>query len=463
MSVKALPEAWEARMGKRPLLAKIFVDPEGYKGTCYHASGWSREGRTKGYGRVSAPQYYEDNEHPKYLLLKPLAKDGVERLRDPSRLLPGEDPKARAPGAMPIKAKEADSLYRALRSVPDPRSRRNREFTLGAMLATTVLALCCNESTVSGIFRFCQDLSSQQRRSLGFRSKPAAPRVVPPPGEGCWRKVLGAVDPEGLATALNAWMQSQSAAGTLPSLLSIDGKVIGNNLATIVSLVDATDGSPVAQAAASGNGQEQKLTKQLVRELPQAALEGKTVCGDALYSNKNLVREIVQERGGEVLVQLKANQKTTLEEATRRLSWEAPPFLRTEPELSHGRIDIRSVRYLTVTPMKVNFPCIHSVAEIHRDSTVKKTKVRSLGQRIYLSSRPKEPSATILEKVRLRWNVENKNHHPRDATFLEDKCRCRTRNTAANLALLRGAVLMIWKKMLRSTSSGFYSKKSKKA
>ena len=60
--------------------------------------------------------------------------------------------------------------------------------------------------------------------------------------------------------------------------------------------------------------------------LPKAALEGKTVCGDALYSNKNLVRKIVQERGGEVLVQLKANQKTTLEEATRRLSREAPPF-----------------------------------------------------------------------------------------------------------------------------------------
>lgn len=50
------------------------------------------------------------------------------------------------------------------------------------------------------------------------------------------------------------------------------------------------------------------------------------------------------------------------------------PFLHTDPELSHGRIDIRSVRYLTVTPIQVNFPCIFSVAEIHRDSTVKKSK-----------------------------------------------------------------------------------------
>ena len=30
---------------------------------------------------------------------------------------------------------------------------------------------------------------------LGFRSNPKARKVVPPPGEGCWRKVLGDVDP----------------------------------------------------------------------------------------------------------------------------------------------------------------------------------------------------------------------------------------------------------------------------
>lgn len=330
LAVKALPDAWERRHGKRPLLAETFVDPEGYKGTCYHAAGWSNCGRTAGFSRVSGRDYYQDNEKPKNLWLKPLAADAVERLRNPSRLLPGEDPKARAPGAMPIKAKQAESLQRALRAVKDPRSRRGRDFPLGAMLATAVLAMCCGESTVSGIFRFCQDLTSSQRRSLGFRSKPQAPRVVPPPGEGCWRNVLGAVDPGELAKSLNSWMQAQQEKGELPELLSIDGKVIGNNLATIVSLVDARDGRPVAQAAASGNGQEHKLTKELIDALPDGALEGKTIKGDALYSNKNLVRDIVQERGGDVLVQLKANQKTTLEEVTRRLSHTAPPFC-TQP------------------------------------------------------------------------------------------------------------------------------------
>lgn len=331
MSVKALPQAWQARHGKCPLLAETFVDPEGYKGTCYNATGWVRLGRTKGYSRVAAPEYYQDNGHPKNLWVKLLATDALERLRDPSRLLAGEDPKARAPGVMPVKAKQAESLYKAMRTVKDPRARRGRQYPLAAMLATAVLALCCGESTVTGIFRFCQDLTAAQRRNLGFRSNPLARAVVPPPGESCWRQVLSAVDPDELAKALNAWMQAQLEKGELPDLLSIDGKVIGKNLATIVSLVDANDGSPVAQAAASGIGQEHNLTLKLIESLPEGFLEGKTTGGDALYANKNITREIVQEHGGEILFQLKANQATSLEQAVLQLSRLAPPFCTHRP------------------------------------------------------------------------------------------------------------------------------------
>ena len=49
------------------------------------------------------------------------------------------------------------------------------------------------------------------------------------------------------------------------------------------------------------------------------------------------------------------------------------PFLYTAPELSHGRIDIRGVRSIHVTPIQVNFPCIRSVTQIDRQSTEKKT------------------------------------------------------------------------------------------
>ena len=118
----------------------------------------------------------------------------------------------------------------------------------------------------------------------------------------------------------------------------------------------------------------------------------------------------------------------------------------TAPELSHGRIDVRGIRYIPVSPIQVGFPCVHSVAQIHRHCTNKKTSEQTRGERIYLSSRSSEPPAKILQRIRDRWSVENKNHHPRDATLNEDKCRCRKGNTAANLALIRGATLLIWKK-----------------
>lgn len=46
----------------------------------------------------------------------------------------------------------------------------------------------------------------------------------------------------------------------------------------------------------------------------------------------------------------------------------------------------------------------------------------------------------------MHWGIENKNHHPRDATWLEDKTRARTGHTAANLARLRGIVLIGWRR-----------------
>jgi hypothetical protein len=320
-----LPQAWEKLWGVKPLLAETFVDPEGHAGTCYRACGWLDLGRTAGFARVSK-DYYERHDRPKHLWVKELHGNARQLLRDPSQPLPGEKtgPKARVYAGMPVKAPVALSLSEALQQVKDPRGRQRREYPLGAVLATTVLALACGAKSVSDIFRFCQDLTSPQRRNLGFRPNRKAPRVVPPPGEDFWRKILRRVDPGEIAQALDRWRLSQKE--ELPGLLSIDGKVIGNNLATLVSLVDAADGSPLSQAAAPGNGQEQRLGNSLIEALPEEALEGKTVSGDALYCQKDLTRTIVQEKGGHVLLQLKGNQKHARDIVTDLMEKNAPPF-----------------------------------------------------------------------------------------------------------------------------------------
>jgi len=322
LSLSHLQKGWQDQFGHEVLLAETFVDPERYQGSCYRAAGWQQAGRSAGYSRFGS-DYYQSNSHPKDLWLKLLKPDALERLRDPSRVLEGE--KKRANGKMPVSTPVAESLWKALRQVPAPRDRRGRQFPLCAMLATAILAMSSGSRTVSDIFRFCQELTSAQRKSLGFYRNPQAPRVVPPPGENCWRKVLTAVDPEALASVLNEWLQ-----GThnhqLPSYLSIDGKVIGNNLATLVSLVDSRDGTPVAQFCASGNGQEQQLTTKLVESLPEGALDGKVFSGDALYASRDLVRTLVQDKGAQIMVQLKENQPISSRQVKKELDNRNPPF-----------------------------------------------------------------------------------------------------------------------------------------
>jgi hypothetical protein len=51
-----------------------------------------------------------------------------------------------------------------------------------------------------------------------------------------------------------------------------------------------------------------------------------------------------------------------------------------------------------------------------------------------------------LRAARGRWGIENRIITRRDATWLEDKTRTHTGHTAANLALLRGIVLIQWRR-----------------
>jgi hypothetical protein len=191
------------------------------------------------------------------------------------------------------------------------------------MLTGAVLGLACGARTVSDLFRFVQELTTAQRRGLGFRGTAENPRIVPPPGEGCWRKVLAAVDPAELTRAVVDWQLSQRA---LPALLAIDGKTLHRGLATLVTLCDAQTGEPIAQLARGGPGHEKTLAHTLVDRLPAGALDGKLVGGDALYADTALVRKLVQQHGAVTFVQLKDNQLHAAQRSETLLTQHAPPF-----------------------------------------------------------------------------------------------------------------------------------------
>lgn len=72
---------WQSRYAVEPLLVETLVDPERFRGTCYRAANWVALGTTTGRGRM-------DREHrkhglaPKLVLVYPLARNAVQRLRE---------------------------------------------------------------------------------------------------------------------------------------------------------------------------------------------------------------------------------------------------------------------------------------------------------------------------------------------------------------------------------------------
>ena len=294
------------------------MDVERFAGTCYRAAGWQELGLTEG-NRRSA-DYYVPNERPKQLWVKPLVGDARERL------CAGEVERAQARGVnaapvgvMPLRQPQLESLHEALRAVPDPRSR-NRRHRSSTVLTIVCLGLLMGQKRVMDFVRLATQLNHRQRELLWYYKAPGK-KVGVAPGKDVFYVLLRSIDAQELAGVLNRWLQAQL--GELPANLALDGKVVGDRLAQIVSLVDAESGATVAQGLMSDEtGGETHAGQRLVAA---QQLDGAVVTADAGHANHETPRTIV-EAGADYLLQIKSNTPAVQKSAQAILD-RRPPFL----------------------------------------------------------------------------------------------------------------------------------------
>ena len=80
LALRRLPRDWQVRYGVEPLLVETLVDSARYSGGCYRAANWLVLGDTAGRGRDDRA-HQRHGARPKRLLVYPLTRDAVERLR----------------------------------------------------------------------------------------------------------------------------------------------------------------------------------------------------------------------------------------------------------------------------------------------------------------------------------------------------------------------------------------------
>lgn len=221
----------------------------------------------------------------------------------------------------------------------------------------------------------------------------------------------------------------------------------------IVSAYSFNTGITLATEACQEKSNEIKAVPQLIDKIN---ITGKVVTADAMSMQKCIIDRI-RKKGGDFLIELKANQPSLRYGVEDRLEGRTPVYSYTEgPELGHGRIETRTYRVydgLEVIADKDKWGGNMTIIEYEADTVKKSTGARTSEKRLYVSSLPADTPA-LGAYVRDHWSIESM-HWSLDVNLLQDCIKRKSPRAARNLDTIQRiaySVFSIWKGLRKKRS-----------
>lgn len=165
----------------------------------------------------------------------------------------------------------------------------------------------------------------------------------------------------------------------------------------------------------------------------------------------------IRKKGGDFLIELKANQPSLRYGVEDRLGGLSPVYTYVEgPELGHGRIETRTYRVydgLEVIADKEKWGGNMTIIEYEAETVRKSTGARTSEKRLYVSSLPTCTPA-LGAYVRKHWSIESM-HWSLDVNLLQDSIKRKSFKAARNLDTIQRivySVFSIWKGLRKKCS-----------
>lgn len=304
LNLRRLSQDWQQYFGHPLLLAETFVDQRRFKGTCYRAAGWKLLGSSRGFAKNN--RRYWHHGQPKLVFVRPLVADAPCRLVAP--FLPvlhcnrKENPWMIDINCLPLEGH--GGLMDLLKTILDPRKPRGVRHPVATIVAIAVCAALCGARSFCAIAEWTQGLSREALRKLGSK-RPS------PPSEPTIRRVLQRLDADRLDAQIGSWLVAQhSLAGRG---LSVDGKTLrgghdrNRRAPHLLSAILHQEAVVLAQLAVEEKTNEIPKLPELLDPLP---LEGAVVTADALHTQHNTARYLVETKQADYLFIVKDNQST---------------------------------------------------------------------------------------------------------------------------------------------------------
>jgi len=366
----------------------------------------------------------------------------------------------------------ASSLAARLAQVPDPRDPRGRLHPLVVILALTACAtLVVGNDCVSAIWQWAAGTGQDVLARIGARYDGWTGRYVVP-SEATFRRVLTAVDGDGLDDAVSGYVtdvltdavpapvlpavagpvereQRRTAArqmthpvpdGLLPAA-AVDGKLLHGSVTAdgrtfLVAAIDHTTGTVLGQRQVADKRGENTVVEPLLSGMAA----GRVWTLDALHTNKKTARLITGPLNGHYILFLKGNQPLALQAAQALLCGTDVEFAEhthRDADRGHGRTELRTVRVAGCDDTL--FPGARQVFRLRRD-TGGLDGVRTSKDIVYgIASMGADLAGPVHlnHYTRGHWTVEDRLHYVRDVTFREDSSQVRTGTAPRAMATFR--------------------------
>ena len=302
LNLKRLARDWEDIHGHPVVLVETFVDSSRFAGTCYKAANWIYLGQTKGFGKSS--NHYFHHGKPKAVFVRPLHKKAGLWLTEPIA-----NPKLiQKVAPMNFTKKQLKDLIEILKSIPDPRKKRGTRHRIISIMAIAICAVLCGARSYTAIAEWAQHRTQNQLRRLWSRYDDKKICYIPP-SEPTIRRVLQSIDAETVDQAIYGWLNTLFSG----SAVAFDGKVLkgardhDGKQVHLLSAIIQQQGITIAQKQIESKTNEIPTARPLLEPLD---LKSQVVTGDALHTQKNLARFLVQDKQADYLFTVKDNQPT---------------------------------------------------------------------------------------------------------------------------------------------------------
>jgi hypothetical protein len=193
-------------------------------------------------------------------------------------------------------------LIEELQALPDFRKAKGKRFQLWSILSIAACATLSGARSFVAMAQWASEVPRDILLRLGCRRKQ-------PPSERTYRRVLNAIGAEQFEQKVGEWFARQTALNGQG--ISLDGKTVRGSAdgeapaAHLLSASTHQEGVVLAQERVSDKTNEIPCVVPLLKDLD---IEGSVVTGDAMHTQKETARFIVEEKKADYLFTVKENQ-----------------------------------------------------------------------------------------------------------------------------------------------------------